>query len=184
MRYIKKYESFGKGDISYFDTKAWENLIPKTLKIKTDTGSWILEKEDFDHSMGHSTNVSNVMNCVQIDYHQNTSADNGEPDHLSIDITLVKENDGTDSNPDTLRLNVDITYGDAMVAEFTIDKPKRVKVYHYTGIGSKHDSLTFFGFEDESLEDLIRFFNAWGYSLEMKDMTFIDKYPDTYVHNN
>ncbi len=188
MKHIKRYEKFFEKRVSYFDTKGWENLLPKELSIVTDNGRWTLERKDFDHSMGHATNVSNILNCVQLDYYQNTLAEkggdvtaDGEPDHLCIDITLVKDNDGTDQNPDSLRLNVDITYGDAMVAEFTIDKPNKIEVYHYTGIGSKHDPDTFFGFEDDSLESLVRFFNSWGYSIDKGHLSFIDEHPDTYT---
>ena len=47
--------------------------------------------------MGHATNVTNLMNCLQINYYQNTPEKNnndvnrdGEPDQLEFDITIVK----------------------------------------------------------------------------------------------
>jgi hypothetical protein len=128
------------------------------------------------------------MNCIQISYKHNTidskygdvTAD-GEPNYLEFDITLVKDNDGSHTNPSNLRLNIELTYGDAMVSEFIIKMPGEVEVIHYTGINSKYDKETEFGFEDNSLKNLIEFFNRFGFKLDKKDFTFIDKYRDSYT---
>lgn len=105
-----------------------------------------------------------------------------EPDTLEFDIHMVKTNDGTEANPDNLKLNVNITYGDNHVSKFTISKPGEVEVVHYSGFGSKYDEETEFGFEDDSLKELITFFNRFGFKLDTKDFTFIDKYKDSYVY--
>jgi hypothetical protein len=49
--------------------------------------------------------------------------------------------------------------------EFTIEKPNKIKILHYTGIGSKYDPETYMGFEDQSIKDLCTFFNSFGYNL-------------------
>lgn len=174
---------------SVFDSEGWKKFLPKKLNLVTDNGSWVLELPQEDYGMGHPTNVANLMNCIQINYYQNTpSREDGdvtrdaEPDQLEFDITIVKNNDGNSANPDTLKLDVDITYGDAMAVEFTIEKPNKINVTHYTGFGSLYDPNSYFGFEDESLEEIVNFFNSWGYQLTTKDFTFLDKYPDSYIH--
>ena len=47
-----------------------------------------------------------------------------------------------------------------------------------------NDKETFFGFEDDSIKDLVDFFNRLGFELTVKDFTFIDKYPDTYMEES
>lgn len=195
MKYLKrihefKFESNKDKSYSIFDTEGWKKFLPKKLNLVTDNGNWLLELPKFDSGMGHATNVTNLMNCIQITYQQNTpSTENGdvtrdgEPNYLEFDITIVKNNDGRSANPDTLKLDVDITYGDAMAIEFTIEKPNKINVLHYTGFGSLYDPNSYFGFEDDSLEELVNFFNSWGYKLTKKDFTFLDKYPDSYIPN-
>lgn len=186
MKYLKRFNE--SESYSYFNSDEWVKLLPKKLIVVTNTGNWELELPEAD-ALGHQTNITNLMNCIQINYYQNTIRKqggdvnkDGEPDQLEFDITIVKDNNGSESNPDNLKLNVDITYGDAMMAEFTIGMPNKVDVYHYTGYGSKYDSETFFGFDDASLDALIRFFNSWGFKLTKNEFLFIDKYPETYVH--
>jgi hypothetical protein len=125
---------------------------------------------------------------IQITWYQNTFKvpndvnDDGEPDYIEFDIHMVKTNDGTFVNPDNLELNIYITYGDSMVSEFTISKPGDIKVINYTGYGSKYDKETEFGFEDETIKELVEFFNRFGFKLDSKDFTFIDKYKDSYTY--
>ena len=188
MKYLRKFNESDES-YSYFDSNGWKKFLPKKLSLVTNNGNWELEIPSDSNNLGHATNVTNLMNCIQINYYQNTPKKqngdvnrDGEPDQLEFDITIVKNNDGSKANPDTLKLNVDITYGDAMACEFIIEKPNKVSIIHYTGFGSKYDSETFFGFEDESLKDLVKFFNSWGFELTTDDFTFIDKYPDSYIH--
>jgi hypothetical protein len=60
--------------------------------------------------------------------------------------------------------------------------PGDIEIIHYTGLGSKYDKETFFGFEDESIKDLVNFFNRLGFKLSVKDFSFIDKYPDSFTY--
>lgn len=188
MKYLKRFvesESY-----SVFDSNGWKRFLPKKLNVVTNNGSWALELPQEEYGMKHATNITNLMNCIQISYYQNTPSKEGgdvtrdaEPDNLEFDITIVKNNNGEHANPKSLKLDVDITYGDSMTSEFTIEMPNKVDVIHYTGYGSKYDNESFFGFDDDTIEDLVAFFNSWGYQLTKKDLSFIDKYPDSYVHN-
>jgi len=166
-------------DNSIFDKEVWKKYLPKELSIVTNNGHFDLVFSDIS--------IVGNLNKAEILYYHNTvdkpedTNKDGEPDTLEFDIHLVQDNDGTTATSD-LKFNVDITYGDAMVSEFIIKMPGKVEVIHYTGIGSKYDKDTEFGFDDKSLQDLINFFNRFGFKLDKKDFTFIDKYPDSYTH--
>lgn len=165
MKYLKPFNIFEK--VSYFDREGVKNLLPKELEIITTNGEFKLVFN------GITINDS----LIQFDYYQNVW---GEPDVIQFNLYLTKVNDGDVSNSDTLKLDVDITYGDAMVSEFTITPPNNVSVEHYTGKGSMYDPETFFGFTDESLNKIIKFFNKFGYSLKVDQFLFIDKKNDDY----
>lgn len=161
-----------------FDKEIWVKLLPKKLTILDNNGTYELVYSD--------CSINGVTNKVEIMYFHSTPTDandvnkDGEPDTLQFDIHMVKTNDGTDANPDNLKLNIDLTYGDAMVSQFSISKSDEVEVGQYNGLGSKYDKETFFGFEDDSIKDLVELFNRLGFELSVKNFTFIDKYPDTY----
>lgn len=180
MKYIKLYEDFSQKRISVFSQDI-KQFLPEEIGIETTYGKYTLKKKDI------------MLNgdLIQITYHHNTAEEkndvsaDGEPDYLCIDIHTLKENDGRQANGDKLRLNVDITYGDAMVSEFTIEAPNKAVPHHYTGIGSMHDKETKFSFCDDSLKDLAVFFNRFSdsYKLSIADFKFLDSDPDSYVPN-
>lgn len=189
MKFLRKYNE-NSNVISIFDQN-WENLLPLKLVLITNNGNFTLKRVKKLNKIGHTPDVINLMNGLQIMYNQNTPNDengdvlrDGEPDTLQFDICFPKNNDGRSADPDNIRLNVDITYGDAMACEFTIEKPNKINIIHYTGIGSKYDPDTFFGFDDKSINELIIFFNRFGFELTSDDLTFIDKYPDSYIHTS
>jgi len=157
-----------------------KKLLPENLNLITTNGQFELELKD----------VMLNGDLIQIAYYQNTfektgdALGDGEPDYLEIDIHTLKDNDGTKANPDTLRLNIDITYGDSMMFSFTIDKKDKVKVHHYDGINSKYDSETFFYFSDDTINDLVELFNRFDdYQLSSDDYKFLDSDPNSYQPN-
>jgi len=158
MKFLKK---FFEHKISIFD-QDWKKLLPKNIEVITSNGLFNLE----------SNQMTMTGELIRISYKQLVE---GEPCFLIFDIHLVKDNDGTKSNPDTLRLNVDITYGNRMCSEFTIEKPNKVNIVLYDGKGSKYDPDNIFGFTDKSLNHLVKFFNSFGYELTIDDLYFIDK---------
>ena len=189
MKYLKLYEEFNDTNItnepittdriSMFDENLF-NLLPPKLTVVSSTGTWILTKSEFT--------LNNVK--AQILYNQNTpkqddegdvTAD-GEPDTLEFDIHIVKNNDGKEANPDTLKLNIDITYGDAMASAFTIEAPNKVEPHHYTGANSLYDPNSLFSFDNESLQSLVEFFNRFSdsYKLTKDDFKFLDTDPNSY----
>jgi hypothetical protein len=74
-----------------------------------------------------------------------------------------------------LRLNVDLTWGDQMAAEFSINK-EGVKVYQTSSIGSKFDPTnTVFALDDLSISKFCEFFNRFnhGIKLSVSDFDFL-----------
>ena len=163
-----------------FDKELWIKNLPKKLTIIDNAGTYELTYSD--------SSINGVINKIEVMYfHSTLSGPNdvnkdGEPDILEFDIHMVKTNDGTDANPDNLKLNIDLTYGDAMISQFSIEMPGEVTIGQYNGKNSKYDPDTFFGFDNQSLKELVDFFNKLGFKLNVKDFYFIDKYPDTYKY--
>ena len=188
MKYLLSF--FENSKVSIFDPN-WVKLLPEQLTVITENGEFTLKRStDFEKSTNHAVDISNLMNCLQICYHQHTPDEHkgdvladGEPDYLGFDIHLVKANKGDSVNPDTLKLNIDLTYGDHMQYEFTIEKPNKVEVHHYTGKNSLHDPETYWGFTDESLSELVEFFNRFGFNTHVDDYKFMDKDPDSYKYH-
>jgi len=164
--------------ISIFDKEDWRKYLPQKLKVVTNNGHFELEQTDLTIN-GDKMQIIWYQNTVD---GPNDANKDGEPDTIQFDISMVKTNDGTEANPDNLKLNIDVTYGDSMVSQFTISMPGETTIAHYTGFGSKYDKETEFGFEDETIKELVNFFNRFGFQLDTKDFTFIDKYKDSYVY--
>jgi anthranilate/para-aminobenzoate synthase component II len=170
----------------------FEKLLPDTLSVcsipniekinkdltlsKIDTSDKIYTLEKNDCTID--------KDLVQFNYYQNTIknpedvVEDGEPDLLEFDIHFVKNTKG-------IKLLVDITYGDQMVFEFSIETPNKINIIHYTGFGSKYDPETHFGFTDDSINDLVKFFNAFnhGINLTKKDFSFLDQHKKSYKHD-
>lgn len=183
MRYLRKFNE----NVSLFDEN-WVKLLPKELTIITNNGKFTLDVNSLDPDKHGYSGVYNLMTSFSFSYGQDTlersnddpTAD-GEPDSLQFDIAIVKDNDGSEANPsNSLRLNVDLTYGDSMMYAFTIDYPNKVHVHHYNGKDSLYDPETHFGFSDESLQELVTFFNRFGFETTSDDFKFIDSDLDSY----
>ena len=168
MRYIKRY--FEDIVPSYSDDA--KRLLPKELEIITSNGHYKLKNTDFIQK----------KDAIDIVYHHNTAeksgdiTSDGEPDYLCFDINMSQDTNG-------LRMSVDITYGDAMMFEFTIESPNKVRLGHYNGIHSKVSPETHFFFTDDSLKSLVDFFNSFStrYSLVVDDFKFLDSDSNSFV---
>ena len=165
MRHIKEADQFT------ILTDEVKKLLPDTLEIYTTNGSYTFKKDT----------ITREIDILRANYSQKTiqkydgdESVDGEPDNLEIDFHFTKT--GERHN-----VAIDITYGDSMVSEFTINAPNKITVGHYNGVDSVADPDTHFGFSDDSLKDLCKFLSEFGFKVMPKDLTFIDKYPDTYV---
>ena len=185
MKYLKKFLEHQEDENKRFllhDFDNWKEFIPKELNLITTNGEFKLkydEKSIIDYSSFQLLYSQNAMN----DIHNGDPLADGEPDTLEFDIKIMKDNDGMSGNSDKTRLNIDITYGDTMVSEFTIDSPNRVIPFHYTSVDSLLDSETMFSFSDESIKDLVEFFNRFSsdFKLTPEDFVFLDSDPDSFI---
>ena len=150
-----------------------KKIFPDEVKIYTSDGSFTLKKSD----------ITREVDIIRASYYHNTAADgnvlkDAEPDFLFIELHFVRNHNG-------IKTLVNITYGDQMKSEFSIESTNKISIGHYNGIGSIADSETHFGFEDSTILDLCKLFNSFdfGYDVKTQDLNFIDKYLDSYVHN-
>ena len=178
MKYLKKFKELNE-NISIFNQE-WKKLIPKELTILTSNGEFPMKLVDLM--------INGNGDLMQIAYYHssfnddpNAVLDDGEPDYLEFDICFTKHDDGK-----LLRMLIDITYGDSMMFEFTIEPPNKIDVAHYNGIGSKYDPETFFSFDDESLEKLVDLLNKFSKHLKLSvdDFKFLDKEEDSFKFNH
>lgn len=147
--------------------KSWESLLPQKITVNY-------------HNQNNSFTKGNIMihsDMVQITYDRITKA-NGVPDTLEFDIYFTK-----DTNNGKIKLDIDITYGDLMACEFSIESPNKVDVIEYTSYHSKNDrSNTVFALSSDSLSRFINFLNKFGMKLNVSDFKFLDN-KDNYNPN-
>lgn len=151
-----------------------KSKFPEKLECYTDHGT-------FTYKIGDVTREPDILRAA---YNGSTYEKTGnplldaEPDFIGFDIHFINENNH-------LKTIVNITYGDTIVSEFSMIAPNKVEIGHYEGIDSKVSKETHFGFSDQSLDQLITLFNSFdhNYNFSRNEFKFIDKYPDTYQHN-
>ena len=163
MKYIKRYNLFESKSESIYDVD-WKKLLPQEITILKDGK--------------HTFKLGNVMkhsDMVQVPY-VNANDEWGVPSTLQFDFyfsqiikEIIPEN--------VMRIDIDITWGDAMACEFYIDNKGEVKVTEYTSFRSKTDpSNTIFALDDKSLQLFIDFLNRFdGFKLDVSQFKFLDK---------
>lgn len=164
MKYLKRFGQKEK-EISIYDQK-WETFLPEKLTI-------IKGYDDGDHFFTFKKgNIMINADMLQITYELNPHQE-GIPDTLEIDIYFA--NDVVENK---IELDIDITFGDEVVAEFKVEPPNRVNLIQHTTYHSKFDpSNTVFAFEDQSLKQFVNFLNRFngGINLTPHDVRFLDK---------
>lgn len=172
MKYLKRFN-----ERLYIYDPAWESFLPNQI---------IVIKGQYNEIQRVRYTRGNIMlnsDMIQITYYFEGE---GAPDTLEIDIYMAQydteksyadsttvvssgslsyENEDLTKNKN-LRLDVDITFGDEMACEFTIDEKSGVNCFQQTSYGSKFDqSNTLFAFEDSNVRQLVAFFNRFGFRL-------------------
>ncbi len=88
-------------------------IFPEKIDIYTSDGNYTLKKAD----------ITREVDIIRASYYQNTSDGNvtkdGDPDTCVFDIHFVKNNNG-------FKTIVNITYGDQMKSEFSIEAPNNI----------------------------------------------------------
>lgn len=160
MKYLKPYALF---ESIIYDVD-WATVLPKELVVLKDGE--------------HRFKVGNIMkhaDMVQVTY-ENVTNEWGVPSTLEFDFYFSKNGH--------MRMDIDITWGDAMACEFYIESPSKVGVIEYTSFRSKMDpSNTVFALEDKSLQSFVDFLNRFdGFKLDVSQFTFLDS-SDNYQPN-
>jgi hypothetical protein len=156
MRYLRRFN-----EQSIYDAD-WNDIMPEKM-IVIDGGR-------------HEYQIGNVMknaDMIQVTY-QNTKGEWGIPDTLEFDFYFIDKNQlGGQSRE---KITLDITWGDMMACEITIEQPNKVEVVEYTSYRSKMDpSNTVFALDDESLNGLISALNKFtGIKVDRSQFNFLD----------
>lgn len=153
MRYLKNYILF---ESNIYDID-WKSILPKEMIILKDGE--------------HSFKLGNVMknaDMVQVTY-ENSSNEWGVPSTLELDFYF--------SENSKMRIDIDITWGDAMACEFYVESPSKVGVTEYTSFRSKTDpSNSIFALDTNSLKDFVDFLNKFdGFKLDVSQFKFLDQ---------
>ena len=154
MKHLKTFKLFESKTIYDAD---WHGLLPQKMVVLKDGA--------------HEFALGNIMkhsDMVQVTY-ENANDEWGVPETLEFDFYFSKNGH--------MRIDIDITWGDAMACEFYIESPSKVGVTQYTSYNSKTDpSNTVFALEDSSLEGFVGFLNRFdGFSIEVSQFDFLDK---------
>lgn len=192
MKYIKKFESFpgdnytldvkSKGELnipdgSVLQVSNYESIEDASLVYNSDWEKFLPNKmtinyqgDNFSFKKG---NIMLVGDLVEISYDSDPENPWGKPDCLEFDLYFAKDN-----STGKIRTNIDITYGDLMACEFSIEPPNKINVIQNTTYHSKFDpDNTVFALEDESLDKFIEFLNKFpGIKITRNDVRFLDKY--------
>jgi hypothetical protein len=163
MKFIKLFEEH---NILY--NESWKKYLPQ---------SFTFIKGNKKYTRYQTNNIIKNADMVQIIY--GTKGEKwGEPEDLQFDLYFVMDG--------TIRIDIDITFGDLVVSEFSVESPDKVKVVEYTSYNSKFDpSNSVFAFTEESIQQLIKLLNSLDdrLSLTRNNFNFLDSNPHNYKPN-
>lgn len=166
MRYIKRFNE-------NVDIRGVEKTLPQKLELFTSNGN-------FEYNLQKFTNDGVVLSA---NYIKSDNSPKNVPGDLVINepqlVRFILHFFETEGNK---KVNVSIFYGQTCKFEFSIENPDLLKVITFNGIKSKFDPDTLFGFNTNSVKDLLNFFNSLGYTLTEQHLNFLDKYPNSYQH--
>ena len=161
------------GNISIFEQDWFEKLLPNELEVVNNGDRFTLLKNDC---------TINGDLC-QFNYWHSAEGDDdvlehGEPSMLEFDMHFMKNENG-------IKMIIDITYGDQVISEFSLEAPNKINVIHYNGVNSIYDKNSHWGLSDKSISDLVKFFNSFNHGIKLtnKDLAFIDEHLDSYQHD-
>lgn len=153
MKYLKSYILF---ESNIYDVD-WKTILPQQMVILKDGE--------------HTFKLGNIMknsDMVQVTY-ENSNNEWGAPSTLEFDFYF--------SEDPKMRIDIDITWGEAMACEFYVDSPSKVGVIEYTSFKSKTDpSNTIFALDNNSLKEFVDFLNKFdGFKLDISQFKFLDQ---------
>ena len=127
-----------------------KKIAPKSLIVKKDGKS-------LKHSLGNIMKHSDMLQITFDRRHQEM----GYPDTLELDMYFTKPSDLKE-----FKIDIDITYGDLMVSEFSILPPRNIHQIN--------DPEVDFCFDKKSVDDIVKFINDFtGFDLNKDDLDFL-----------
>lgn len=157
MRNIKTFEQFEMLELLQPD---FEKDLPGKIEII---------KEIEGNRIDRLFSIGNIMRNANLTQTIYTADEKlfGHPDEMSIDFYYFENG--------SIKLDIDVSYGDVVSCEFSCVPPNKVDIIQYTSYGSKWDpSNTVFAFSKKSIQDLCYFINTIdGFSLTSNDFYFL-----------
>jgi len=150
-----KILKFNEGvDIYHFD---WKEKLPKTMLVIQGDGRW-------EFQLG---NVMTNFDMVQVTYDSNIW---GVSSTLQFDFYFLKK-----MGKKNFKMDIDITLGDSVVSEFSLESPNKVEVIQSTQGGSKwNPSGEGFSLGGDCLHQFIEFLNLFkGFQFREEDFNFL-----------
>jgi hypothetical protein len=159
MKHLRKFNE----SVNIYDID-WHSFVPKELTMVYDNNQYKFICIDDTNIMKHFDMIQITYNLVDESW--------GLSDCLEFDIYFVKP-----YNTKGIKILVDVTWGNFMGAEFSIQTPNTVSVIQCTSKDSKFDPTnTVFAFDDKSLESLVNFFNCIdNIKITKEDLKFLHK---------
>lgn len=163
MKYLKKFESYSQSNMIY-DVDL-SRILPEEFTIQ----------EYGTHTFKRG-NIMKNSDMFQITY-VNIENEWGYTDTLEIDLYTVQ-----DATTKSIKFDVDITLGDFVVSEFSLEPPNKIHVIQNMTYGTKFckdckDCI--FSFTDESVEKLVDFFNHFeNINITTNDLRFLNNRDD------
>jgi hypothetical protein len=125
-------------------------VAPKSLIVKKDG-------KNLKHSLGNIMKHSDMLQITFDRSHQEM----GYPDTLEIDMYFIKP-----SGKNVFKIDIDITYGDLIVSEFSIYPPRKLHQIN--------DPKVDFCFDKKSVDDIVKFINDFTrFDLNTGDLDFL-----------
>ena len=159
MKHLRKFnESTNIYDID------WHDIVPENITM-------IYADKPYEFVCNKDTNIMKHFDMIQITYSIKGGEVWGVSDTLEFDLYFLKPYQSKG-----IKIDVDITWGNFMESEFSIQSDK-VSVIQCTTKDSKFDPTnTVFAFDDESLDKLVKFFNSFqGININKEDIMFLHK---------
>lgn len=164
MKYLKRFYQIKNesNSTTIYDIDLNE-ILPEELTIQ----------EYGEHSFKRG-NIMKHADMFQISYY-NSQSEWGYPDTLEIDLYTVQ-----DASTKNIRFDIDITIGDFVVSEFSLEPPNKICVIQNMTYGTKFcRDCPIFAFTDESIEKLVEFLNHFsGMNVTPYDLRFLNNRDD------
>ena len=158
MRYLKSFNE----SVDIYNIN-WHDIVPENITM-------IYSDKSYEFVCDRNTNIMKHFDMIQITYTIKGGEVWGVSDTLEFDLYFLKP------QSKGIKIDVDITWGNFMESEFSIQSDK-VSVIQCTTKDSKFDPTnTVFAFDDESLDKLVKFFNSFqGININREDIMFLHK---------